>query len=398
MPVNFWRQAGYYFSLYAVLGLVSPYLGYWLVETVGPDSMRWALSSFYATMIFAPALWGHIAFSPCKGLSYPGKWLAFGTLGAAVFGLGLTQVSPDLPLATVCFLVLAFSVFFNALVSLVEAISYQLLGNLSKFSQVRMFGSLGFMVCSAAIGGTIVMSQPWTFPYLVSAIMTAAWIQSLAYKKVSIPSSKQIPNKSNSLSKTFFRLWPVWGLVATTQAGFACYFAFFAIRMKEIGFPGPAVGILIGLATAAEVFTFFKLGPFMARHNPRHLIMISTALTSLRWAIISLSSFASWWVFALVALAQLTQSFSFSVFHVSTIRTLHENCPSAHFGTLRGVAEAFGFGVGGVIGAFLAGSLWSSGYHSSVFLAGSGFAALSFVFAWLLPKSKSKSKTQTTHP
>lgn len=390
MPVHFWRQAGYYFSLYAVLGLVSPYLGYWLLETVGSTGMRWALSAFYATLVFVPALWGHVAFSSRNGLSQPGQWLTFGTLGATVFGLGLTQVSSDLPVATVCFLVLAFGVFFNALVALLEAISYQILGDPSSFSRVRMFGSLGFMACSAAIGGTIVMAHPWTFPYLIAAIMSLAWIQSLAYKKVSISTLEEQGATRIRLGETFRKLWSVWGLVASTQAAFACYYAFFAIRMKEIGFSGPSIGVLIGIATAAEVFTFLKLGPFMARHDPRKLIMASTVLTSLRWLVISLLATHSPWALLILIVVQMSQSFGFSIFHVSMTRILHEQAPSAHFGTLRGAAEAFGFGIGGVIGVFLAGTIWDAGYHSSVFLAAAGLALISFVFACFLPQQKEK--------
>ena len=386
MPVHFWRQAGYYFSLYAVLGLVSPYLGYWLSEVMGSSGMRYALATFYATMIFVPALWGHVAFVPRNGFSAPGHWLSFGTLGAALFALGLTQISPQLPILTACFLVLAFGVFFNALVALLESISYQLLGSPSKFSQIRVFGSLGFMACSVVIGGTMVMSYPWTFPYLISAIMTIAWIQSLAYKTISLPSEDRKKSSSIPLSHSFAKLWPVWGLVASTQAAFACYFAFFALRMKEIGFSGPMIGVLIGLATAAEVFTFLKMGSFMSRHSPRTLILWSTALTSLRWVVLWMVASYSWVAFLVVALVQLTQSFGFSIFHVSTIRTLHESVPSGHFGTLRGLSEAFGFGVGGVLGVFLAGTIWEAGHHAEVFLVASGLAFISFLFALFLPR------------
>ena len=185
MTVYFWRQAGYFFFLYAVLGLVSPYLGYWLSGAMGGHGMKYAMATFYATMIFVPALWGYAAFSPRNGRALPGQWLAFGSLGAAVFSLGLTQVSADLPVLTACFLVLAFGLFFNALVALVESISYTLLESPSEFSRVRVFGSIGFMVCSVAIGGTVVLSHPWTFPYLVAAIMTVAWVSSTSYKRVS---------------------------------------------------------------------------------------------------------------------------------------------------------------------------------------------------------------------
>jgi PPP family 3-phenylpropionic acid transporter len=384
MPVHFWRQAGYYFSLYAVLGLVSPYLGYWLSHAMGSQGMVYALAAFYATMVFVPTLWGHAAFTPRNGLSAPGQWLSFGSLGAAVFALGLTQVSAELPVLTSCFLVLAFGVFFNALVTLVESISYTLLETPTAFSRVRLFGSLGFMVCSVALGGTLVMSHPWTFPYLLAAIMTVAWLQSVPYKRVSMPVPRAAAPLGSSLWISARKLWPLWVVVLTTQAAFACYFAFFALRLREVGYSGPLVGVLFGLATAAEIFMFFRMGAVVSRWPPRTLVIVSTALTALRWLALSFITSTAW--FPVVVLAQLTQAFGFSIFHVATLRVLHESVPATHFGAVRGIQEAVGYGVGGVIGVLLAGRLWASGDHSMVFLAACGLAIVSCLFSFFLPR------------
>lgn len=388
MSVYFWRQARYYFFLYAVLGLVSPYLGYWLSGAMGGHGMKYAMATFYATMIFVPALWGHAAFSPRNGRALPGQWLAFGSLGAAVFSLGLTQVSADLPVLTACFLVLAFGLFFNALVALVESISYTLLESPSEFSRVRVFGSIGFMVCSVAIGGTVVLSHPWTFPYLVAAIMTVAWVSSTSYKRVSFPFTPAAPGQAPTpLSRSALRLWALWGVVATTQAAFACYFTFFALRLSEIGFSGSAIGALIGAGAAAEIYMFLRLGPLVARYSARTLIVFSTVITALRWVVLSLVTGPSWW--PLLALAQASQAFGFSVFHVSCLRILKDTTPPAHFGALRGVSEAVGYGVGGALGVLLAGTLWEMGRHPAVFMLAALFAFSSCLFAIFLPRQKS---------
>ena len=386
MPVYFWRQAGYYFFLYSVLGLVSPYLGFWLSNTMSEHGLKYAMATFYATMMFVPALWGHAAFSPRNGKIVPGQWLAFCSLGAAVFSLGLTQISKDIPVMTVCFLVMAFGLFFNALVALVESISYTLLNNPSDFSRVRVFGSLGFLVCSVTLGGNIVLSHPWTFPYLVSAIMTVTWLQSTHYKSVSLPISYQGPtNEGLSLWKSAKKLWSLWGVVALTQAAFACYFAFFALHLRNLGFSGIAVGGLIGVAVAAEIFMFLRLGPLVEKYSARRLIVLSGLLTVGRWLALSWVSGPAWW--PVVALAQATQAFGFSVFHVSCMRVLKENTSSSQFGALRGLSEAFGYGLGAAGGVLLAGTLWEQGRHHSVFLLAAGLALGSALFALFLPKS-----------
>lgn len=386
MPVDFWRQARYYFFLYAVLGLVSPYLGYWLSNTMD-EGMKYAMATFYSTMIFVPVLWGHAAFTPRAGQLRPGQWLTFASLGAAVFSLGLTQISPDLPVLTACFLVLAFGLFFNALVALVESISYVLLDSPADFSRIRVFGSIGFLVCSVALGGTIVFSHPWTFPYLLAAIMTVAWVQSTHYKRLILPSPPATPNQvPKSLPRSAMRLWALWGVVAMTQAAFACYFTFFALRLRDLGFSGIMIGVLIGVASAAEIFMFLRLGPLVARYSARALIIFSTLLTVVRWVVLSLVTGPSWW--PVVVLAQMSQAFGFSVFHVSCMRVLRQNSPTVHFGALRGISEAVGFGLGAAAGVLMAGTLWEGGRHAGVFLLAAFLAFVSCVFACFLPKNE----------
>lgn len=385
MKALFWKQAGYYFSLYSVLGIVSPYLGYWLSNSVEREAIKYVLGAFYLTMIFVPAMWGYFAFSPNRdGTIKPGQWLAFGSLGAAIFSLGLTQIESTTPILTACFLVLAFGIFFNALVTLIESISFTIINNPSDFSKVRVFGSIGFLACSVSIGGNVILEKPETFPYVLSAIMFLTWAQSIYFKKICIPINSETNEikEDRGLIKDIKRLWALWGSILFNQAGFACYFAFFAIYLKSLGFSGIQIGTLIGIAAGAEILMFLKIDVLLKKLSEKTLISISVLFMIIRWTVLFFIENQNY--FILVLLMQLTQAFGFSVFHVSSLNIIKRNVSIEHFASAKGFAEAIGFGLGGLIGVICASYIWENNEQKYVFLIAAIFAFTSLLSSLLI--------------
>jgi MFS family permease len=95
-----------------------------------------------------------------------------------------------------------------------------------------------------------------------------------------------------------------------------------------------------------------------------------------------------WWVtaawpdsLALMVLAQTTHAFSFAAFFAAAMLLLAEYFPGRHNGHGQGVFYGLSSGVGGVIGALLAGQLWRFGGQAA--FAVSGFVALAAcLVAW----------------
>lgn len=380
----------FYFFIFACMGLISPYLGWWLNSVLKPGDLKYVLMVFNATLIVVPTVWGHWAFSG----NTPGRWLSHGTFVACIFALGLTQVSTHIPLVATCFLVLAFGIFFNPLLPLLEAMTYQQMKNPQMYSNIRLFGSIGFMMCSFVLGGMLLIDRPFLFPYLVSLLLFVCWTISFPYKYapatgVDISSTTIVQKKHVVLPKVstaLFQLHPLWVITCLIQAAFACYYAFFALHLQNVVGSGWMIGALIALATASEVVAFLKIDWFFKRWSPITLITIAATLLLIRWVVLAVATAA---LIPLILVLQLTQAIGFSVFHTACLKIIHDKIPSLHVGAAQGFYNAIGYGVGGCIGVFVGGLLWEThkGFGVFVFAAVLCLLALMWAFAWRVMNS-----------
>jgi PPP family 3-phenylpropionic acid transporter len=126
-----------------------------------------------------------------------------------------------------------------------------------------------------------------------------------------------------------------------------------------------------------EIGLLFLSQRIFRRWGARRLLVFSLGITTVRW-----------WVTAawpdslpVMVLAQTTHAFSFAAFFAAAMLLLAEYFPGRHNGHGQGVFYGLSSGVGGVIGALLAGQLWRIGGQAA-FVA-SGFIALAaFAIAW----------------
>lgn len=352
------NHAKYYFFLFASLGIVSPYIGWWAGQVARPEDVFWILACFYITMIASPSLWGHIAFSGNR----PGRWLATSTLVSAIFALGLTQVSVS-PVIASCFLMFAFGMFYSPLVSLADSIAYIHLEEEAAYSRVRLFGSLGFLCFSTVIGGLIVLEYVETFPFLVCMSILVAWVASAPYKKsvmVFTDENGEAPAKI-SVKGIFVKLLPLWIVACLSQICFTLYYVYFAQHLKASGFSSLATGTLIGFSTLCEIFVFWKIKWFFKRAKPWLLIGLVSAVSALRWIGIGLIHDPSWLSILMLFGLQSLHAVGFPVYHTASLKIIHESVPSSQLGVAQGFYNALGYGIAGVVGVGIGALLWPFG-------------------------------------
>lgn len=353
------------------MGVISPYLGWWLSQMVDPVSVKYLLACFYGTLIITPSLWGHAAFSSNR----PGHWLSYGTLLTAVFALGLSQIESSSVIAG-CFLMIAFGLFYNPLVSLVDAIAYAHTEDAHAYSRIRLFGSLGFLVFSSTVGGMFVLSHPVMFPFVVSMVMLLAWVASWPYRKPLMFGSAETPCQTTPALTVLWKLKNLWLVSVLSQVSFVMYYVFFAMHLKSLGFENVWVGLLVGLATLAEIVAFWKIKWFFSKATPWVLISLASLASVVRWLGIGFVEEGVWGLL-LLALMQCLHALGFSVFHTACLKIMHQETSSQDMGLAQGLYNALGYGVGGVLGVLLGTTLW--GYGGVYVFAGA--ALLSFLLA-----------------
>ena len=143
-----------------------------------------------------------------------------------------------------------------------------------------------------------------------------------------------------------------------------------------------AVMVVLGI-----VINLFGLNRWLDANglNVGGLLVFSLGITVLRWW-----ATAAWPdSLPVMVAAQATHAFSFAAFFAAAMLLLAEYFPGRHNGHGQGVFYGMSSGVGGVIGALLAGQLWR--FSGQVAFAVSGFIALAacgVAWYWLLRRPR----------
>jgi PPP family 3-phenylpropionic acid transporter len=166
------------------------------------------------------------------------------------------------------------------------------------------------------------------------------------------------------------------------QVSFGPYYTFFSIYLGEHGYSPSMQGVLWSIGVLVEIGVLFLSQRIFRRWGARRLLVFSLGITVLRWW-----ATAAWPdSLPVMVVAQATHAFSFAAFFAAAMLLLAEYFPGRHNGHGQGVFYGLSSGVGGVIGALLAGQVWHYAGGQAAF-ALAGFIALSscaVAWRWLL--------------
>ena len=167
------------------------------------------------------------------------------------------------------------------------------------------------------------------------------------------------------------------------QVSFGPYYGFFVLFLRDLTYSGFTVGLLISLGVVAEILVFIFSSHFFKYFSLKALLIFSLAATSFRWLLVALYAESIW----LLAFTQLMHAASFALFHSASMLFISNHFTSCQ--QSRGQAVYLGgvYGVGGAIGAYVAGAFWLDGLGASTaFLTASAAALLAAMVMLFLPK------------
>ncbi|MBL4940986.1 MAG: MFS transporter [Colwellia sp.] len=393
----FTRLSSGYFFYFAILGLISPYLSVFL-DGKGFTSLELGeiFAFLTATKIVAPSLWAILA-------DKTGQQLLIIRLGAvfALFSfLLLFWLNSYWPIS---FCLALFSLFWTAILPQLEVLTLNSVRQSSKiYARVRLWGSLGFIALAVfagqvmeyytLLGSSNLSNSSFTdaFVLMGSVILLCLFLSTLAMK----PQRSKHKVKQQALAikekllKPRFMIFFVSGILL--QISFGPYYGFFALFLRDLAYSGFAVGLLISLGVVAEIMVFIFASSFFKYFSLKALLIFSLAVTALRWLLLAYYAESIW----LLVFTQLIHAASFALFHSASMIFI-----SSHFHPCqqsRGQAVYLGgvYGVGGAIGAYIAGMLWLDGVGASTaFLMASVAAVLASVLMMFLPKKDTRSLT-----
>ncbi len=359
------RLATFYLAYYAALGAFSPYWSLFL-KSRGQDvaAISVLMSLWYATRIVAPSSWSWLASRAQR----PVYWLRTGcVLTLASFMLFLLPLDFAGLFVAMC----VFCFLWNAVMPQFEALTLShLRARSDRYGQIRVWGSIGFIAVVAGFGVAFDHVPIGWLPALMLPLYVGLVASSFANDYAHMPRSDTAePRFRSHLVRR--EVLAFFGIALLAQVSFGPYYTFFSIYLEQHGYRPSMLGAYWAVGVAAEIALFFVATRMFARWDARRVLLVALASAALRWWVTALLPENA----MLMTLAQATHGLNFAALFAACIKLLADYFPGRMNGHAQGIYYGFSSGIGGVLGAWLAGALWRIDAGRSAFLAAGAIAA-----------------------
>jgi len=373
------RLSSFYLFYYAALGAFTPYWSLFLASRgMSVAAISVMMSLWYATRVVAPSTWTSLAAASPR----PIRWLHAGCVLTLVTFLAFLL---PLPHAWMYPAMVVFCFFYNAVMPQFESITLTHLGSDShRYGLIRVWGSLGFIAVVTAFGwllegadgGTDAARLPWLMLPLFGLLVASAFSNRYA---------RDIPRGAAS-GDGFWQVVRRPAVLAffvaafMEQLSFGPYYTFFSVYMDHHGYRTSLLGVLWTVGVVFEVGVFFTIGRFFRRYDASWMLLIALLSSTVRWSVTALFPQH----LGVMLLVQSLHALGFAAFFAAAMQMLATYFPGRLNGHAQGLFYGFSSGLGGVLGALIAGQLWRIDTGRTAFLAGSGFALLGAVLCFFV--------------
>lgn len=249
------------------------------------------------------------------------------------------------------------------------------------FGSIRTFGAIGYATASLIIGWTIDLvgmeQLVWLFlGYGVLAFLFIAVVSDApaSGKKLSWHELKQF-----FLYRKTLRFFLLVLLAATPHR---TNDSFLGVYVQSLGGSTGDVGQAWFLAAMSEVAFFAISARILSRWSEIKLIMVASALYTIRYFLCAIVPSAEWVVYL-----QLMQGITFVIFYTATIQYLYKIIPEEWKATGQTVLAVLFFGISGIIGSIAGGWVFQQLGGSALYMAMGGFSLVAFAYSLFLWKS-----------
>jgi PPP family 3-phenylpropionic acid transporter len=364
--------AAWYFFYFAFIGAFAPYFTLYLQSLgLAAPAIGTLMSLMLAMRLLAPNLW---------------TWLA-DRIGRKVM---VIRMSALLAIAGYClfFFVTGFwalfgamalmSFFWSAALPLVEALTLRHLeGRTEEYGQIRLWGSLGFIVAVLGTGAWLDLASLNSLLWVNLCLLVGILLCAVLLVDTSATTATGI---SQSLRAGLIRPEVVALLAACffMSAAHSPFYVFFSIHLVDHGYDKTAVGLLWSLGVVAEIAVFIAMPRLMRTWSLRTILIGSFALAVIRFLLIG------WWADTtiLLLLAQLLHGATFGAYHAAAVTAFNHWFPGRQQARVQALYGSISYGAGGMFGNIASGATWDWLGPGPSYTLGSIFAAISVLLAW----------------
>lgn len=373
----FVKLSALYFTYFALLGVMAPYLSLYL-ENEGYSLLEIGqlLSILMITKMVAPLIWGGLADRYNKSVIL----VRIGSLMTLICYVGFFWAHD---FWTIALVIILFSFFWNAVLPQIEVLTlYNLSEKRNQYSRIRLWGSVGFICSVVFCGWLFEVFKVSFFPYVLLVLISSIFLVSLfSFEEVRVkPSVKnngvQFKTQLNRPAVILFFL-----ICFLLQVSHGSYYTYFSIYLSSLEYSKSQIGWLWALGVVAEVMVFVVMHRWLKHSSIANIMLLSLMLTFIRW--IMTAYFAD--SIFLITLMQCLHAFSFGAMHVASIQFVHRNFEQHNQGRAQALYSSMGFGAGGAVGAYLSAYIVDAADYSTTFLV-SSVVSLVAMFAVLAMK------------
>lgn len=368
----YWRLSNFYFFYFATLGAFLPYWSLYLQSRgFTAREIGELMATIGLTKVISPNVWGWIA-------DHTGKRMLIVRVGCALALLSFLGVFIAPGYWSLLVVMIVYGFFWNAALPQFEATTLSHLGDEAHgYSGIRLWGSIGFIFAVAALGVVLEDFGAGILPEIVVVLVASIFLASLWVPE---RAAGYLPLTHEPL-RTLIQRPAVLGLLVVCflmQASHGPYYAFYSIFLEEHAYSRTLIGQLWAFGVIAEVILFVFMHKLIARHGLRNLLLLSAALTSVRWILIG--AFVD--NLAIIVAAQTLHAASFAIYHAVAIQLIHTYFTGRNQGKGQALYSSVSFGLGGALGVLYAGYTWESWGGAATFMSSAVFSALALLIAW----------------
>lgn len=359
----YWRLSRFYFSYYFFVGAFVPYWGLYLQsEHFSAADIGILMSLFQVSRIFAPNFWGWLA-------DHTGKRAQWIKLTSFLGLCGFMAVFWAHGFFWLFFVMAALSLFTSSTLPLAESLTLAHLATTNgHYSRIRMWGSLGFIVASVALGFVIDVSGIKSLLWFLLLIQMTLF--ALSY---TLPDPKLVTHENDH-----FSIWQVIKQPNVIALLIGCslmvtahgvLYNFYSIYLSQNGYSKGTIGLLWAVGVVCEIGIFMLMPKIMNRYSLKTILIISLVLAVLRFSLIGVAIDHLW----LLILAQSLHAATFGSFHAASVEVITQFFKGRHQAKGQAIYNSVAYGIGGTIGGI-------SGGYALQYLGGQQTFMLAAIF------------------
>ena len=346
----YWRLSSFYLCYFALLGSTAPFLALYF-DHLGFSAAR--IGELVAIPMLmrciAPNIWGWLG-------DYTGRRLAIVRFGAVCTLLTFLLIFISKSYAWLALVMALHAFFWHAVLPQFEVITLaHLQGQASRYSQIRLWGSIGFIITVVALGRLFEWLSLDIYPVALVVIMAAIVLSSLWVPNAQPLQGHRLAGEGFLKQLRSPGVLAFYACVALMQMSHGPYYTFLTLHLERLGYSRGVIGMLWALGVVAEVLVFLVMSRILTRFSVRRVLIASFLLAAVRWVL--LGTFADFlWV---LLFAQILHAATFGSFHAAAIHFVQRSFGARQQGQGQALYAALA-GTGGALGALYAGYSWNA--------------------------------------